>query len=413
MPNGVMTGNGSKTNPFIVMDGYDFNALRNITTSTSDYKYIEIGADISLSTYVSFVPIPEKHFNIDGRGHSITDIKIIAGTNEVGLFARLYSNEYIKDLTIEGDLAVNFSNSVTSGAFCGRLYLMSNAIISNVDAYFTLIISTTSGLTVGGLAGVIEISGRSNSGIIECAFKGTIDAASTNSGTSFAMTIGGMVGQVYNSNPNPDDILLIDKCFSNVNYRVNNRMNMRMGGILGDMNSGFNTNSQCFQLMIRRCVARITMRFTHTSAVTTNTHRVCGIACYPAYWTGQVTTVEKCVAFIDVLWTHTFPINAFRIAGLLFAGTASNQVFTIRQGYAVMRLINPDNLPWAGITDGNIGSVTFLPSSSPTVRVFDAFFDKEVFREYYNGAFTEEHGVTTAELKDEAFLTLRGWEFDE
>lgn len=139
MPNGVMAGDGSKGNPFIVMDGYDFNVIRSITTSASDFKYIELGADINLSMYASFVPIPVKYLNIDGKGHTITEINIITSDTTVGLFASLYISEYVKDLTIEGVLVCNTSSTISSGgAFCGRMYLQTDAIISNVEVYFSL-----------------------------------------------------------------------------------------------------------------------------------------------------------------------------------------------------------------------------------------------------------------------------------
>jgi hypothetical protein len=225
------------------------------------------------------------------------------------------------------------------------------------------------------------------------------------------MIIGGLLGQLFNVNPQPADLFLIDKCITQVNYRVNNRLNMRMGGIMGDMSSNYNTATQCFQVQINRCVAKVTMQFTHTSAVTTNTHRVCGIVCYPGQSNSQNTTVEKCAAFIDMLWTHQFPIAAFRMAGLLYAGTNSSQVYKIKQSYAVMCMLNPDNIPWDGCPP-ELGSVTYLPSSTPTVQVTDAFFDKTVFAENYKGTFTETHGVTTAELKSAVFLKSKGWVFD-
>ncbi len=415
MPNGTMSGDGTQGSPFIVMDGYDFNALRDIVTSVSDFKYIELGADIDLSVYAIFTPIAEKHFNIDGKGHLITGINIAATGYEAGLFLILSVNAYIKDLTIEGEISVNAGGSLSAGALCGHLYLLTDAVISNVEAYFTLSFSTSSRPTVGGLIGVINPDGRGNSAISECAFKGTmvVSSSSTSTSTSTLMVIGGLFGQLYSGNPNEEDMFLIDKCITEVNYRINCRLNMRMGGIFGDLNQPYNTSSDCFlQVMVSKCVAKSTVQFTHTAAVASNTHRLAGIVCIPGYYTSQVTTVEKCVAFMDVHWTHQQPLFAFRMAGLLFSGTSSSQRFKVNQSYAVMRMLNPDNLPWTGCSE-NLGSVTYLPSSSPTVQVTEAFFDKEVFAAHYDGVFTETHGVTTAELKSVSFLTQRGWEFED
>jgi len=413
MANGILPGSGTKSEHFLVEDGRDFDALRNIPTSVSEHVYIEITNDISLAMFPLFAPIPTKHFNIDGKSHAITGINISSGTSMAGLFLDLHSDDYIKNIVLEGRVSCNNSGTITCGGVCNRLTLRSNAVVSNVECHMSLSFSAGSGLTAGGLFGVVEITGAGSRAISECAFKGTMEAGSSNTGTTFSMIVAGIVGQLWNAGGANDYTFMIDRCFTHISYRINSRINLHLSGIFSRTGQGFNTATTSYPIMINKCVAKMRVQFTHPGAFANNTTQaVCGIACVVGNFTGQVATVEKCATFVDILWTHQFALRAFHLSGLLHRGSASGQRFTINQGYAVIRMINPDNLPWEGIT-GSFGSVTFLPSTQPTVGVNDAFFDVDIFAESYDGEFTQTHGITTAELQSQAFLEARGWEFKD
>ena len=133
MANGILPGSGTIADPYIIEDGWDFDSIRNIPTEMAEHIYLELADDISLATFPLFAPIPTKHFNIDGKGHAITGINIASGTSSAGLFLDLHTNDYIKDLILEGRVACSHSGSITCGGFCSRLTMRNNAVVSNVE----------------------------------------------------------------------------------------------------------------------------------------------------------------------------------------------------------------------------------------------------------------------------------------
>jgi hypothetical protein len=196
-----MSGDGSAENPYIVMDGFDFNALRNISSSSTSFKYVELGADIQLDMYASFTPIPECFFNIEGNNHSIIDFYISGA--KAGLFANLHT-ESLTNLIIEGQVTGTSTGAYATdqagtlaATITGR-----GANISNIQCF-----GTVTGKSAGGMAGVLgddsyaasSITGATTS-LLNCAFQGTINFAplyvstTLNSSTPYC---GGLIGQLY------------------------------------------------------------------------------------------------------------------------------------------------------------------------------------------------------------------------
>ncbi|MCL2592695.1 MAG: hypothetical protein FWD82_04945 [Defluviitaleaceae bacterium] len=139
MPNGIMTGSGSRANPWIVEDGWDFNALRNIpAVDASSVAFVELGANINLSMFDNFVPIPSRWFNIDGKGFIISDFLIQStNTSEAGLFAQLNVTEYARNIVLEGVVHFNTSISFSRvGLLAGMIWCRAaNIIIENIEAF--------------------------------------------------------------------------------------------------------------------------------------------------------------------------------------------------------------------------------------------------------------------------------------
>ena len=121
MPNGIMTGDGTREAPFVVMDALDFNALRNVpATTTATSAFVELGADINLGTLPNFTPIPSRFLNIDGKGHKIQHFTSSAsGTGfglTVGLFTSLSCTEYLRNIVIEGMVSLRATGNGSGSA---------------------------------------------------------------------------------------------------------------------------------------------------------------------------------------------------------------------------------------------------------------------------------------------------------
>src|SRR5215469_13882425 len=203
--------------------------MRNISTTATNHAYIEILADISLASYPIFAQFPEKHFNINGSGHKITDINTVGNDYNAGLFIGLHTDDYVKDLTIEGKV----SGGGAVGGLASRLTLRNSAVLSNIDVYMLITAKSTSSLTVGGIAGVLEGMTAGSKAISECAFKGTIETSSTSTSTT-NMSIGGIMGQLWNGGGANDFTFMVQKCLADAVYKINNRQNLHLGGILGE-----------------------------------------------------------------------------------------------------------------------------------------------------------------------------------
>jgi len=174
MPNGVMTGDGSRSNPLIVMDALDFNALRNVDApDAANVKFIELGANINLSGFGTFVPIPTKAFNIDGKGFIISDFSIVT----TGLFENIRPTEYVRNIIVEGEIT---NGSTTSGLLAGTITtLQPNVVIEDIEGYGSITASSGSTVRYAGLIGNINVgsSGAPTNIIQRCSFRGTATLA--------------------------------------------------------------------------------------------------------------------------------------------------------------------------------------------------------------------------------------------
>ena len=214
-----MTGTGAKENPYIVMDGADFNALRSISTSTTNITHVELGADIILDAYDNFTPIPQCYMNIDGKNFSISEYKINS-TTEAALFVQLHT-QYVKDLVLEGEVTSTSTNTSGTGGLLAARIIGRNAEISNVKGF-----GNVRGRIVGGLIGHVndeeynvstpQTAGTTN--IRKCSFKGKVTCAPTGSvSTSIGSTmcrIGGLFATIQNQNGSNRANFTLSECLA-------------------------------------------------------------------------------------------------------------------------------------------------------------------------------------------------------
>ena len=118
MANGILSGAGTQSNPFIVEDGWDMNALRNL--SADQWHWIELANDIYLNIFLNWIPIPSRRFNINGNAHAIKGLRIAGGSDHIGLFSQLETLE-TKDIRIEAEIIQPSSSTNSVGILCGRL----------------------------------------------------------------------------------------------------------------------------------------------------------------------------------------------------------------------------------------------------------------------------------------------------
>ena len=107
-------GSGTSGDPYQINSAALFDSLRNPTWGSTDGLYFILTADIDLSGYADWTPIPELRGNLDGQWHTISNMTITtipdnATDVRIGLFAVLttansYSNVEklrIKNFTID------------------------------------------------------------------------------------------------------------------------------------------------------------------------------------------------------------------------------------------------------------------------------------------------------------------------
>jgi hypothetical protein len=96
-------GDGTSSSPFTVCSVAHLNNLRDLGFAGEEQMYwdIRLTADIDLNG-VAWVPIPTLFANIDGGGHTISNLSVATTTdNMFGGFATQLEGAYLKNLTFE------------------------------------------------------------------------------------------------------------------------------------------------------------------------------------------------------------------------------------------------------------------------------------------------------------------------
>ncbi|MCL6577273.1 S-layer homology domain-containing protein [Kyrpidia sp.] len=177
-----MDGDGSQTNPYVITNRYQLDALRNMTTTPG--TVFVLGRDIDLGG-TEWEPIPSFAGELDGRGHTITGLTITTTTADtVGLIGTLDSGGEIRNLTLD-----NVQITTGDGQFwVGVLVGTNRGTVRNSQVAGTL---TVNGgvVSIGGLAGLNGDRRTDDVGsIVDSSALVSITATATNA------TIGGLVG---------------------------------------------------------------------------------------------------------------------------------------------------------------------------------------------------------------------------
>ena len=412
MPNGVMTGTGTQADPWIVEDGWDFNALRNVTGG----DWAELANDINLSMFANFAPI-NLSINLNGNGHLIHDFFIQNSGGNTGIFGSmttLAGAREIRDVRLMGEVvAQGMGNTNHAGMLLGSLTNNNSSTtmnLSNIQCFGSISVIATGGTGghnqgVGGCFGHIIINGTSSTThISNCSFHGTIQyhVAFTGSNTGAVSStnsrgVGGIIGVFHRSAGTNSSI---SRCITNLNLFIHGgTAASHHGGIIANLRTGGGS------VNINRCVSVMSVQFTNTAdLLQTHPMTVAGTIGHVFEGNGGVSL---CAAHSDIIYDPPGEISALNLGGLIggMNGTGTN---TLANSYSVMRLINPNDLPMPEYLSvrGTGGLATQNITHSNT------FFDATVLAEGWSGAVQRnEHGRTTAQLQNRAFLETQGWVF--
>lgn|GEM_PF-1119004 len=194
--------------------------LRNMAT-TGNYL---IQNDISLTA--SWTPL-DFSGNLDGGGHTISDITIDSAIMDNGFFAIL-DGARVTNLNLAGSITIE-SNlyAINVGGLAARAVASE---IENVAAAFTIAATSNNGIgNVGGLVGLLVDSSLANVG-----FTGTIETA--------FMTTGGLVGTIRDAK----DFRTITKAAVTSTITATGTVESPVGGFVGQMTDNYVTISESY-----------------------------------------------------------------------------------------------------------------------------------------------------------------------
>jgi fibronectin type 3 domain-containing protein len=197
MANGLFGGgDGSATNPYLIEDAADFDAIRNNLS-----KSFRMVANVDLLVYTSWIPLGAYSGTLDGNGKILSGLTLRSSVySDYGLFNYITDTGVVKNLTITGaDI------QITRDGYAGVIAGDSNGLIDNCkvggEMHVTL---ETSNAMVGGIIGETGATSviRNTSSSVNVFF--------TDNGTSGSPSkVGGLVG--HSANAGVDSI---KGCFS-------------------------------------------------------------------------------------------------------------------------------------------------------------------------------------------------------
>ena len=423
MANGVMPGSGTREDPFIVEDGWDFNALRNVPAINVDtVSFIELGADINLGMFPNFTPIPNRFFNIDGKGYVIQNVTVAAsGASfglDAGLFASLTSTEYIRNITIEGIVSVR-----SSGTGTGRVGLLAaslntagatgnNVVYENIELYGSVEVasqgSTTSVILGGGLAAHLSVASNQRATIRNCFFRGVAHSIISNTATTGAPTLvfGGLIGRIDLSF---QAVAAFDLCITDVDLFVSGTNGTRIGvfgGICGDCSGPTNTSTPGRMIAILSSIGKLAVNFNNIGAFDrpqiyaglmgrNDTSTASSMAA------GMSTEIINCGGFLTINFDPSFPVGAQDFNGIHGQGVRTG---TVSSSYAVIEYNNPN--------DRELPAVFNIHGLGHVNAAGNVFFDETVLRKTWSGDVSQPaRGRTTSQLQSQTYLESQGWVF--
>lgn len=247
-------GDGSVNNPYQIANDAQLNAVRNYPES----NFVLVN-DIDLSKYENWVPIPKFSGSLDGKGHTIKNLKIdyvienkenkLPESYGVGLFDGIKDSSKIKNINLEA-IDINIKNNVKNLLFDfsvgGITSTCENSLIDNCTVSGKIKINdenTYVNYFVAGISGIATDSSIINN----CTNQVDINVSTSREGYEDMMddttSAGGICAYIYDSS--------ISNCINNGNiYAIANCRYLECGGIVG---SNFNPKESVHLIPIRNC----------------------------------------------------------------------------------------------------------------------------------------------------------------
>jgi len=404
MANGNLSGAGTQADPWIVEDGWDFDALRNL--SATAWQWIEIVNDINLAIFPNWIPIPARRFNINGGGHTIKGLRVVGSTGSLGLFAQLETLE-TKDLRIEAEIIHTAASTNEVGILCGRLVGGAfgaltgdphrTATVSNVQCFGSITTTVTGSVqATGGCFGSTWGEANVTLQIVNCAFYGSISyhitsASATAPSSAQLRACGGILGHADSRGSIANYSISLANCISVAQFAMlGGTAHALVGGIIGATRAGTAPT-------ITGCVAKNNLLITNAQPWT------------QPIWFGGVLgagivacNISLCATHNQVIYDPSETVSTLHVAGLhCMRSTGTSPVST---SYAVIEFQNPN--------DANLPATISMRGIGGQVAITNAFFDSQVLAVGWTEAVTSpEWGRTTAQLQSRAFLESQGWVF--
>ena len=244
-------GQGTINDPYQISNAQQLNAIRYNLKS----NFVLVN-DIDLSEYENWVPIPKFSGSLDGKGHTIKNLKIdyVIENNEnkcVGLFDGIKDSSRIKNINLKA-IDINIKNNVKNRLFGfvvgGITSTCENSLIDNctVSGKIKINDENTNTYAIYSVAGICGIA--SDSSIINnCTNQVDINVSTSREGYEDVMddttSAGGICAWIHDSS--------ISNCINKGNiYAIANCTWLECGGIVG---SNYNPKESVHLIPIRNC----------------------------------------------------------------------------------------------------------------------------------------------------------------
>lgn len=348
------SGSGTETDPYRIGTAAELSWLRDTVNANPDSTYSHhavLTADIDLG-YRPWTPIGTNKVNayqggfrctLDGNGHTISGLSVTApiegrtgSTSTTCGYAGLFgytSSAVIKDLTVEGEIALTDATTVYAGGIAGSFHGTMENCVSRVHISVALTGSYRNSSAVGGLVG--RLRGTALTG---CRFEG---AAQVNSGAGANYLEGGLGGIAGVC----DSSAALTRCVNTGAVTADKATGV--GGILGRTDGGTITLTEC----------------SNSGHISNDTAAVLGIGEKPKGGTGGILGVGKSGNVSISLCYNTGTVSGTTIVGGILGGEAGDYGTSNSNGNPSLTVENCYN---AGLLDvgsrtNRIGSLVGFP----------------------------------------------------
>lgn len=189
-PTGVKKGKGSESDPYIITNVDEFQAIRDLL-EVDVITCFRLDADLDMSGVTGWKPFNDQNaalgINFNGNGHTIKNFTASGNTKWLSMFGVLHGA--VKNLTLENPVLTN-SYAAPSGILCawagnsdGKL----SATVENVHIKGGKATMTNATNYFGGMIGNVV-----NSTVKNCSFEGSVERTGGTENTY--CPVGGLIG---------------------------------------------------------------------------------------------------------------------------------------------------------------------------------------------------------------------------